>query len=94
MDSGIIDLPLRGSGVDSVLRRNVVCFPIDSTSLRFVQLPSKVEDEHQTRKWDVALKLESRSIFKFHGGHMDFDPATNVFILLDNERVMNEVNHR
>ena len=89
-----IDLPVRGSKPDSVLRRNVVCFPTGPTSLRFVQLPSEVNGEHRTRKWGVTLKLEFQSAFKFDGDHMDFDPAVDVFILLDIGQATYGVNRR
>ena len=84
--STTIDLPIRGSEPDSVLRRNVVCFPSGPTRLRLVQLPSEVNDEHRIQEWHVTLKLESRSVFKFDGDHLDFDPAGDVFIFLDNGR--------
>ena len=93
-NSTTIDLPVRDSRPDSVLRRNVVCFPIGPASLRFVQLPSEVNGEHQTREWDVALKLKSQSAFKFDGDLMDFDPAADVFIFLDNEQAIYGVNRR
>lgn len=93
-NSTTIDLPVKYSNHDSVLRRNVVCFPTGPASLRFVRLPSEVNNERWAQKWDVVLKLESRSAFKFDGGYMDFDPAADVFIFLDNGPVMNEVSRR
>jgi len=83
-----IKLPISGSEPDSVLRRNVVCFPSGPTCLRFVQLPSEVNNESRAREWHIALKLEPRSVFQFYGDHMDFDPAGDVFIFLDNGRAM------
>lgn len=95
MNSTTIDLPVRGSEPDSVLRRNVVCFPTGPTSLHFVQLPSEVNGEHRTRAWDMELRVEPRSVFKFDGNHIDFDPAADVFIFLDNRRpVMHGANRR
>jgi len=86
--STTINLPVRGLEPDSVLRRNVVCFPTGPGCLRFVQLPSEVNNEPRTREWDVSLKLEPRSVFQFYGDHMDFDPAGDVFIFLDNGQAM------
>ena len=94
MNSATIDLPVRGLEVDSILRRNVVCFPTGPRSLRFVQLPSKVNDEHRIREWDVVLKRDFQSAFKFDGGHIDFDPAADVFIFLDNMQATHGVSPR
>ena len=88
VSSTTIDLPVRGSEPDSVLRRNVICFPSGPTCLCFVQLPSEVNNESRTREWHVTLKLGPRSVFRFYGDHMDFDPAGDVFIFLDNGQAM------
>ena len=88
VSSTTIHLPVRGSETDSVLRRNVVCFPSGPACLRFVQLPSEVNNEPRTREWNVALKLEPRSVFQFCGDHMDFDPVGDVFIFFDNGQAM------
>jgi len=93
VNSTTIELPVGGLEPDSILRRNVVCFPSGPMCLRFVQLPSEVNGEHRTREWDVALKFGPPSVFKFDGDYMDFDPAGDVFIFLDNGPVM-QVDHR